>query len=324
MADRIVKAGDTITLRAYFKDDVDLSVDASNVTISIYPPNTKLETVNIFQAGIPTYFDNGIFEYKFTTPSNGPDGSWQDVWYGTLPAQTVSGVFSFDVSAKGEVDSFTNQLYANNLVEITLASGIYALDGSVSDEYYFSFMAVTTPTYSNTRKVRLEYGGFLQDLGEDVLQQSLLEASLEADELTFEKNHQNLKFFQHARREWVTCRASLMLLMNLGNTSLRSKSLGDFSVAYDTNAIRDAMQKAVECINKWEPEVMSAGNYKANQQPQGVVKGEFDIDKPAIGRSWSTGLTYWDNRFPAANCKTRTLGQRRWSNIFSDMRRRYW
>ncbi len=322
MANRNVRAGETITLRARFLDDLGDAIEADDVWLRVFPSDgdTNDPSTAFLSSGNATYFGAGIFEYQLAVPGIGPDGTWYDQWYGNIPSQQLYANLSFEVGASGLVQTFDNQLHLNNVVEVTLNSGIKATDGGyLAEDYTFSFLTTTHPSYTNIRKVRLDYGGFLADLIDETLQISILEASLEADELTF-STQQNSKVFAHARREWTTCKAASILMSNLGNNALRSKSLGDLSVSYDTNGLRDSMDKALTCMAKWEPQLMSGGYAKAQQNPQGVVKGELDIDRPTIGRLWhGTGV----EPTPAANTKGKSPSERRWKSIYGT-KKRYW
>jgi hypothetical protein len=187
-------------------------------------------------------------------------------------------------------------------------------------------MVVTSPSYTNVRKVRLEVGGFLTDIEDDTIQTSILEASLEADVLTFAKTETNSKLYLHARREYVTCLASAMLLSNLDNTLLKSKKLGDLAVDYDTAGLRDMLKKLSDCASKWLPQLIAAGGARASTQPMGVVKGAFDPDRPAVGRLWESpvnGFTSGHSQ-PAANTKSRNADQRRYLNSFWPRPRKWW
>jgi hypothetical protein len=164
------------------------------------------------------------------------------------------------------------------------------------------FLTTTSPSYTNLRKVRLEIGGFLGDLADATIQTSILEASLEADVLTFAPGRVNTALYLHARREYTTCSASSLLLHNLVNASLKAKTLGDLSVQYDTNGIRDATNRVRDCMEKWIPQLMAGGGAKAAKNPSFVVKGELDPDRQVVSRMWhSTDHGGVGNRIPAAN-----------------------
>jgi hypothetical protein len=227
------------------------------------------------------------------------------------------------VSASGVIELLSAQLYDNNIVNITLTSGIRALDyddilnpeSHLPVDYEFEFLTTTSPSYTNVRKVHLEVGSLIRSIFDDTVQTAILEASLDADAITFAIQYQNTPLFQHARREYVTCLASKILVNNLLNPSglLRGKTLADLSVQYDTSAFRDALNRIQDCLNKWEPQVEAAGYAIASKQPQGVVKGEYDPDRITSARVWQSN----DNgdisrRMPVANSRTQTLSGRRY------------
>jgi hypothetical protein len=314
LSGRTIRAGQPIKLRAQFKDDLNETAQASPVYIHVYEPDEVLDISNaILVSGIPTYLGEGIFEYEYTVPSTGPGGIWTDVWYGTLTGQTLSGIFNFTVSADGAITEIDQQLHNNNLVTLTLTSGILATDGTgLSEEYTAEFMTTTNPSYTNLRKIRLEVGSFVVNLEDDVIQTSILEASIEANILSFTTTATNSDLFEHARREYTTCMASSILLNNLNNTSLRAKTLGDLHVEYDTNGIRDSLTRLQNCIDKWHPQLLAGGGVTAKRRPALVVKGILDPDRPDVSRSWqSTEDGSVSRRLPAANTRERASGERR-------------
>lgn len=329
MASRSVRAGETIKLRARFKDDLQQATEATDVFVHIFEPDE--DTSNLANAfvvsGIPTYLGQGIFEYEFMTPACDSGGTWHDVWEGELACQDINAEFAFSVVDTGSFAALPCQLYDNDLVEVILPSGIMALDGSdLESPYSFEFMVTTSPSYTNVRKVRLEIGGFLGNIQDDTIQTAILEASLEADVLTFTTSVTNNNLFLHARREYTTCLASSMLLNNLGNLQLKSKTLADLSVSYDTNGIRDMLGKIQGCLEKWMPQLTSGGGARAASQPVMVVKGAFDPDRPAVGRLWESE----NNGFvigsptPAANIKLRNQNQRRYLKTHYPRGKRWW
>jgi hypothetical protein len=313
---RTVRAGQTINLRARFRDDVGVNSTASGIAVHIFEPDADF--LNLAEAhtvsGVPTLLGEGIYEFAFTVPPCGPDGNWTDRWEGVLTCQTVSGIFSFDVVASGLIQQQSCQLFANDLVQVTIASGIQDITGqsSLESEHEFEFMTTTDPSYTNLRKIRLEIGGFLGSTPDDTLQTAILEASLEADVLTFMTTNTNDAMFNHARREYTTCVASSLLLTNLGNLALKAKTLGDLSVQYDTNGIRDALSRARDCMDKWTPQLTAGGGARAAKNPSLVVKGSRDPDRPTVSRSWEpTDRAHIVRKVPAANDRVRKIGERR-------------
>jgi hypothetical protein len=327
MGDRSIRAGQTITLRARFRDDLGEIATASGVSLNIWEPDADTDDLGaaLIVGGTPTYLGEGIYEYEYLVPEYGPEGYWHDHWTGYLNAQQLTAEFLFFVSASGTVESLDCQLFNNNVVQITIPSGIQSTDGSyLEEEYEFDFMTTTSPSYTNLRKVRLEVGGFIGSLGDDTIQTSILEASLEADSITFLTGQVNERVFNHARREYTTCLAGSILLDNLGNLQLKSKTLGDLSVQYDTNGIRDMLGKLHACADKWAPQIMSGGGAKSAAQPSRVTKGVLDPDRPIVSRSWepTEGGTA-RRQMPAANTRERPLGKRRFLRTYYN-RKRWW
>lgn len=199
-----------------------------------------------------------------------------------------------------------NLLRGNNLIEVILASGIKDTNNSyLGDEFSFRFLTTAYPAYSDVMKVRLEGAGFIGNLDDITIELAILEASLEADALVFNKNLNLSPFFIHARREWVTCKALLMLLVNLGNGLLKSKTLDNLSVSYDTGGLQTAMDKAYNCMLKWEGQIITGGTLKSTGNPMGVVKGSADPDRPVVGRLWVPVNRGGGSGIPAGNDKAR-------------------
>lgn len=326
MARRAVRAGETIRLRTRFKDDLGDPAEASSVYIHIFEPEEEnFELADAYLvSGVPTYLGEGIFEYEFAVPGTGPDGIWYDAWQGELTGQTLTAIMEFEVSASGLIIELPEtQLYQNDVVGVTVVSGIQATDGTTLDsEYEFEFMTTTSPAYTNIRKVLLRTGSFLTGIEYDVIQTAILEASIEANALTFSRTYTNLNVFRHARREFVTCLASSMLLNNLASGSLKAKTLGDLHVEYDTGGLSNALQGLEDCLSRWEPQLMTGGGAKANRNPKMVIKGEYDPDRPALSRIWqSTDEGTISRRIPAANTKELPTGKRRHLRTY---RKRWW
>lgn len=324
-ASRSIRAGETIHLRARFKDDLGDGAQATNVYVHIFEPGTvDFDLANaLVVSGVPIYLGEGIFDYAYTTPGTGPDGFWYDQWEGVLTGQILDARLTFEVSASGVIEQLPAQLNENNIVRVVIPSGIMATDGTeLADEYEFEFLTPTVPSYSSVRKVRLEVGSYVHNLYDDVIQLAILEASLEADVLTFKTTNQNTNLYEHARREYVTCLASQMLLQNIASGSLRAKTLADLSVEYDTNAITGTMDRIRDCLGKWEPQLLAGGLARTAAQPVGVVKGEYDPDRPVFSRMWrSTEDGGISRRIPAANTRDRNVGQRR---SLRSYKKRYW
>jgi len=323
---RSVIAGQEIKLRTRFKDDLNEPALASGVSLYIFVPDSD-EPLNPADSYLtinnPFYLGEGIYEYGFNVPDDAEEGTWYDLWYGTLNSQLLSGQFEFEVYSAGEAEALSDQLYENNIVEVTLMSGIYATDGTyLGEEYSFEFLTTTSPSYTSIRKVNLEVGGYLTDVADFTIQLGILEASLEADQLSFATT-QNEGFYEHARREWTTCKTAMILLDNITSHALRAKRLGDLQVEYDPATIVKTIARISECLQKWEPQLINGGYSLDAQQPVGVVKGEYDYDRPQVGRLWESMDSTMSDRVPGSNSKDTDYLSRRYKKIFSS-KKRFW
>jgi hypothetical protein len=325
---REVIAGQEIDLRTRFKDDLGDPAIASGVWIHIYEPDvdTSEEANAIFaSSGQVEYIGEGIWECGYTTHGSATEGIWTDLWSGILNGQVITGTFNFYVYSAGEAEAIGDQLYNNNIIEVTLSSGIMATDGTyLTDGYSFEFLTEISPAYSNIRKLKLEVGSYIEDLPDITLQLAILEAGLEADEITFEVE-KNDEFYEHARREWTTCKTAFTLLDNVASHGLKSKTLDNLRVEYDTSAVNRTIMRIMDCLQKWEPQVIAGGYSRQSQQPARVVKGEFDYDRPIVGRMWTptTDTSGTSDRAPAANYMDKLSDSRRFEKVFKS-RKRFW
>lgn len=325
--ERSITGGGEIRLRARFLDDLGEGATASGVLLHIWDPDNAVNFDNLsgaYQTNIsPTYVGNGIYQYDFTLPIDATEGTWKDGWTGLLNQQELEEDFTFTVYAGGSVENLGNQIFNNNVVEIILASGLRAADGAyLGEETTIEFLTTCTPAYSNVRKVRLSAGGFLGNVYDDAIQTAIHEASIEADTITFNTDDQETSVFYHARREYVTCSASSMLMQNLANNTLRSKTLADLSVEYDTNALQRSIERTLDCMDKWAGQVIAGGNAISSSMPKGVVKGSSDPDRIEVGRMWySTPSDQVSRRSPSGNVRFRDSGSRRYKKTTL---KRYW
>lgn len=320
------------TIANYFGEDNNVELQV----VKTYPldhsvqnnPNTLSGIVITFNTNIdPSSIDDNSVVINTVTATDHPAA--HAVAAGNI--QKTLSVFgnkitaTFDILTSGET-----QLQPNNIVNVVLDPSIRSTtSGLLTNEFDLTFLTTTVPAYTDVLKVRLEAGGFLANVNDDAIQLGILEASLEADALTFAKSIAiNDPFYMHARREWVTCRVAYMQLVNLSNNLLQSKSLDNLSVDYDTTTgIKAAINKALDCLNKWEGQLMAGGNLKTLTQPQGVVKGECDPNRPAYGRDWIETGYNWPNMYPAANTKVQ-YGRRSYKgynpNLGWSIKKRWW
>jgi len=304
LSSRNIRAGQTIKLLARFKDDLGNPTSATTVKVSIFEPgeDTSILANAIIQLDDPTYLGEGIYEYEYLIPACGPAGIWTDQWTGDLTCQPLDNDLNFNVVADGVITSLDNQLFPNNILQIII-NDIEALDGSdLTDNIELEFLTTTNPSYSNIRRIRLEVGGFIKELNDLVIQTAILEGSIETDVLTFTTSRLNRGIFEHARRQYVTCYVSSILLGNLNNNLLKSKTLGDLSVQYDTSGINRTLDRLKECMNKWQGQLMTGGAAKSIGNPVYAIKGAWDPDRPPGGRMWESTSCSIDTT-PAANTK---------------------
>lgn len=306
-----VRVGSSGRLRVQFLDSAQEPIQATGVTVDLFAPGdlpgVALPTVTGL---VPVYLGNGVFELTFT--ASGPEGQWTDRWTGDILGSSTIAQAHFSVIASG-VGTFypVNGLQEDTLVEIFLSKDIASLGAvSLTDDFSWIFTTTYTPLYSSVRKVRLEAGAILSGIDDDTINLSILEASIEADIISFRKNIINNEVYIHARRQYVTCLAALMLIQNIvAFNSTKSKALADFKVDYDTTAHDGLIDKLSNCIAKWEVQVQTGGGARAIKAPRGVVKGDLDPDRPSIGRLW---YALSPGELPIGNEKYRVPASRRW------------
>lgn len=312
---RTVTAGGTINLRIQFKDDLGKPTEAQNVSLYIFDSNAvdTSDNANSVEANgfTPTYLGEGVYEYQYTTPCT-PVGDWTEKWTGDLPCQTgltTSLTFSVTTGASEVVTFEGPQLFDNNLVTVTLLPGIASTTGeSFTEKIEIEFFTKLTPFYTSTQKVNLEVGSLISEIKDLTSAMAILESSLEADALTFSSTEINSDLFNHARREYVTASSSFRLVSNIGGNLLKSKTLGDLSVTYDTQSHKDTLEYLQEMMRKWGDQLMAGGGAQAIRGPRMVVKGSRDPDRPVADRMWEgTG----SNKKPVANSSQATSSGRR-------------
>lgn len=311
-----VRVGEAVKLRAKFSDSDLEPIEATSISVSLYEPGLDPDSDPATVSGlVPTYVGEGVYEVEVT--GTAPGGQWIDRWTGTILGTVTTVNLSFAVLDSGVIKEYpTFGLHKNNLVEIILGPELAALSGNLLGTTYTSrFTTQYNPLCSSVRKVRLEAGGLLGGVDDDTINLAILEASLEADVLTFKKSGINRKLYDHAKREYVTCRAAGILASNLmaSGGMLKSKLLSDFRVDYDTEAIMELLDRLHGKCQKWAAQVQSGGNARAIRNPRGVVKGELDPDRPAIGRLW---MPVTGSEKPMGNTKTKLRGSRRYRTSY--------
>lgn len=309
---RITEAG---ILRAQFCDNKGQPYQASGVEVMLFEPGNVPGPDSPTLSGLtPTYLGNGTFQLSFTAVP--PGGTWIDYWQGYVLGSLTTASLTFDVIASGVVVDYpTLGPCKNNLVEVTLASGIRSLDQvPLGEEEQIFFTTEYSPLYADDRKVRMEAGGILGSVPDFTLCMALLEASIEADILTF-ATPSNIPLYEHARREYVSCKAAQMVASNIlaNGGLLKNKKLADFEVEYDHSAMKDLLDDLFDKCKHWRKQLEAGGAARALRDPRGVIKGECDPDRPEIGRGWAD-VRYGER--PFGNAKELPRGKRRWVKTY--------
>lgn len=305
-----IQAGTSAVLRAVFKDADDNPITTSGITVNLFEPGLDPDEDSATVTGlVPVSLGNGVYEVSFTAGSTG--GSWIDQWTGPILGTSTTAELSFSVINTGTISPYPDfGVCPNNLVEIEIDTSVASTEGAtLAADYSMYFTTEYTPLYSSVRKVRLDAGGMMGEVSDDTINLAILEASLEADVLTF-SNQFNTEIYQHARREYVTCKAAQVIAVNILSNGglLKSKALSDFRVDYDTDAVMSLLDDMKDKCKKWAAQVQSGGRAREMRDPQFFVKGELDPDRPLVGRTWDTGL----REKPVGNSRYRPAGRRRW------------
>jgi hypothetical protein len=351
MSRNSAQRGEPITLTATFLDAGGDFADPSNITVAVYPPGFDPRSlgvtiadawvygVTLSSSGSGPYVDTnqdidkidvGRYQYIFTPPADATLGAAFDRWQGTIDLIDLDETFSFTVVGGGSIGA--SQLYDNNAIYITLDSTIADTDGNtLGSDYEFYFTTTYDPMFSHVRRIRLDLGALIVDVPDDVINFAIFEASLEANALTFgvltTQRASVIRFFQFARRQYVTCVAELILLNALqgsitGDEGGRSKRLADLQVSYGGGGeFDDLLDKAMACRVKWEATLTSYGEIGpgTSQKPSMVIKGKLDPDRPEFGREWEPVSTHAGigSEYPAANVKNKnSILYRRWRASF--------
>lgn len=198
-----------------------------------------------------------------------------------------------------------DQLQVNNIVVLTLDRTIENEDGDTLGEDYITYFSTPyTPLYTSRRRISLDVGPAIRNIQEEPIMLAILEASLYADSLNFQNAITNANYYQHARREFVTCYAEGLLLNGLlssGEGGRLSKTLGDLKVSRDgAGGISQKAQELKDCFSYWEIVLTSGGAVGPNMSlsPGHSVKGALSNDTMITHRQWEP-MSY--PSVPAAN-----------------------
>jgi hypothetical protein len=206
-----------------------------------------------------------------------------------------------------------DQLYANNLVVVTLLSTIAATDGvTLSENYEFFFGTTFDPFYAGTRHVRLRLGGLGNTFPDETINLAIWLASKEVVALT-PPSVFDVTAYNQAKTMFTVCLASYYLVGGgSGAGSGQRKRLADLDVSTDSGNTKSLLDDLQKCFERYELALRSGGESGFNTQlrPKIAIKGELDPDCPPFGRSW----TY--SELPMANTRMKDALNRRWYNTF--------
>lgn len=298
-------------------DDSDTGTAVGSFSVlSTSPANreTNLGSITTDDTNIVIVFSSALDAATVNTntvsvtidPVNGDDVSYPASGVVTSEVITVSGAALTLTLPKGMIGQ-------NQVVTIGLDADISSTTGTtLGSDYEFYFTSLYSPMYSSWRKLMLEYGAYLGDVPRDTVNFAIFEASLAADNLIWTSTVTTTVtgYFNWVKREFTTCKAAEILLLNaLGaGGGLKAKKLADLEVQYDTTKINQGLEKALGCMGKYEATLHGGG--VAKRKPSYVVKGSLDPDDPPVGRQWSS------SNQPTATAKAKLSGSRRWTSGF--------
>ena len=229
----------------------------------------------------------GIYSYIFPIDGDATEGGWTDRWTFTNDSIVTTVDFTFSVIARVQLES--TALSVNQCVLITLDSSILDTNGTeLGTDVVIRFWTPLTPMYSSVNLVMGEAGGYLRGVDESAIVLALYEASLEADIITFQ-SIRNSRWYNFARRKWVTCMAARQVMVNLVNNLVKKKQLADLTVEYDLSWY-SKIDELKDCVNDLTPVLESGGELSvgASYPVQTTTKGVNDADYPDIGRGFES------------------------------------
>lgn len=213
---------------------------------------------------------------------------------------TATGILEWTGTVSGGVITINldpAQLYNNNIIIVKIGTGLKNTDGDSLGSVFTSYFTTPyTPLYTNEHRIYLDLGALVSDIPESTIMAAILEASFMADGITF-TSIVNSRYYELARREFVTCMAELILLRGLsGNAALSSKmskTLGDLKVSRDGGSLKisDKIEDKEDCIARWQQVLTTGGELTPGNslKPIYAVKGRTAIDAIQVGREWCSG-----------------------------------
>lgn len=333
-----VLTGESITLKVVVTDDSGCLRDTDVLPdVYIYDQSVDVDTIQaeidaaIFTSAlagplVPTLISTGFYEITYVVPSGSSEGTWHDVWVGTLDTVGVSAIQAFEVTVGADLSD--QSLENNQMVVVELDALIANVSGtnSLGEDVILSFATTYNPFYASCELVRMEAGPWIGYLPEDTLALMIHWASREADCIA--PNARCTKKFKEARARFVIYDAALKALTLPGGLYLSglnagagdSKKLGELSITKgkDPSNITsggvdlDTLKYIRGKREEWWRVVNAGGCIVPGEGlgPSYAVKGRFDPDKRLTGRLWESPDRY-HYQVPTVNTRVRRVGQRR-------------
>jgi hypothetical protein len=228
------------------------------------------------------------------------------------PAYTETLTKTLSVSGTGlTITVDPDEVFDNNIIVVTLDSTIADTDGNALDsDYSFFFGTELTPFYAGIRHVRLRLGSIGNYFPDETIALAIWDASREADAFAMPATGiSDTTAYERARQQFVVCFAAWVLASGGGGATGESvrKRLGDFDVSRSPGGSGKALDDDLkDCVNYYQAIMEGGGALAPLQEPQNVVKGDYDIDSPHHGRLWEIP------RVPVGNSRVLYSDSRRW------------
>jgi len=239
----------------------------------------------------PTRIATGYYEITYSVPKVLDDegevisGNWADVWVERDTNGEVIGfsIFYFKVEEKGKW--IVQKIGNNTLIVILLDATIADAEGNeLEEEIQLTYSTKYSPYYASPDLMRLECGGWLDQIPDDTLSLMIHWSSLEANAYCKTKRGRN---FEIARTKFVLFDASLRCLALPADVGGKSKSLGDLMIETDSNFER-AFIDLKERRDEWL-RVLNSGGQIVPGQSFGSTFAVPGAERPEIinlGRGW--------------------------------------
>ena len=284
-----------------FRADVATEVFTEITTASTRITLDALDTLYTFTDS--TGDGTKYYKTRYYNSSSTEAGPFSSIFLPTLALNPPSLGGMRVISSVQLADNMRILVSIDNAITDTIGTAMAA-------DYEFFFYTKLTPMYCSYREIELSIGSFISDVPQDTVYLAIYSVSRGADALVVTTDNIGTDYFKYLRKRWVCCKTEETLLVNkLGGGSglIQSKRLGDLSVTYNTDGIREAITRSVMCSNELLPLLQAGGSPQA---PAAFVRGQYNPDTPGFGRGWIP--TEVSGGIPAAN-----TGRQRATNPFN-------